>query len=169
VTHRVGALVALVAVLGAAACAVDGSATAPQAPVPPPPVRTQPPAPIDDADRLAAQVAADRATAEGAVGSWLPQVSSKVAGLEVAGVVYDDGRILREFRAARDRFGAILVRSGDYSSFGRSGLWVTLVPQRFTDAEAANGWCDAQGFAADDCFAKRLSHTDGPQGSTRHR
>lgn len=165
-THRVGALLALAAVLGAAACTVDGSAAAP---VPSPPTRTQPPAPIDDAQRLAAQVAADRAAAEDAVGSWLPQVSSKVAGLEVAGVVYDDALILREFRAARDRYGAILVRSADYSSFGRSGLWVTLVPQRFSDADAANGWCDAQGFAADDCFAKRLSHTDGPQGSTKHR
>jgi hypothetical protein len=158
--------------------AAGGSTTAPSASagdrtLPRP---TQAPAPrptsteaADPGAALDAQAATDRAAAEASVGYWLPQISSKVAGLEVDGVVYDDARILSEFRAAQQRYGAILVRSGDYSTFQRPGLWVVLVPQRNADAAAANAWCDSQGFAAGDCYAKRLSHTDGPSGNTKQR
>lgn len=126
-------------------------------------------APSDPTAALAAQADADRPTADAAVGLWLPQISSKFAGLEVGGVTYDDAQILAEFQDARNRYGAILVRSGDYSTFARAGLWVVLVPQPSAEPDAANAWCDSQRFGPDDCYAKRLSHTEGPSGNTKHR
>jgi zinc-ribbon domain len=147
----------------------DGSPNATALPRP-----VQPPAPprpttADPAAALAAQADADRPAAEASLGFWLPQVSSKFSGLEVDGVVYDEARILAEFRLAQQRYGAVLVRSEDYTSFQRPGVWVVLVPQRDNDPDTANAWCDSQGFAPGDCFAKRLSHTEGPSGNTRHR
>jgi hypothetical protein len=120
----------------------------------------------DPAAALAAQVDADRSRAEESVGYWVPQISSKAVGTEVGSVVYDAPRILAEFRDANRAYGAFLVRSDDYSTFQRSGYWVTLVPQRFADGRAANSWCVTNGFSRDDCFAKRLSHTDPPEGNT---
>ncbi len=122
--------------------------------------------PADPTEELAAHVVADRPAAEALVDTWSPQISSKAEGLAVNGVVYDASRILAEFRAARQRYGAILVRSDDFSTFRKAGYWVVLVPPGFTSPEAANSWCLTNGFAPDDCFAKRLSHVDGPEGNT---
>jgi hypothetical protein len=98
----------------------------------------------------------------------VPQISSKAVGMEVNGAVYDADRILQDFQDANRRYDAFLVRSDDYSTFQRSGYWVLLVPQRFTDGRAANSWCVANGFSPDGCFAKRLSHTEAPDGNTLH-
>ena len=79
------------------------------------------------------------------------------------------GLTLVEKIAARHADGlapGALVRSGDYRSFTRRGLWVTLVARAFADADAANEWCDRQGFDTDDCFAKRLSNSGGARGNT---
>jgi hypothetical protein len=172
----------LAAVAGAAWYALGGRigavAAAPAAPSPAPAVgEVDPPPPTqpgadpssgapDPAEALAAQAAADRPAADASVGSWLPQISSKADGLTVNGVVYDNARILAEFRDARQQYEAILVRSDDFSTFRNAGYWVVLVPQRFTTPQAANSWCATHGFAPADCFAKRLSHTDGPEGNT---
>jgi hypothetical protein len=126
------------------------------------------PVPADPAAALAAQIEADRSRAEESVGYWVPQISSKAVGMEVDGVAYDAARILEEFRDANEAHDAFLVRSDDYSTFQRSGYWVALVPQRFTDGRAANSWCVTNGFTPDDCFAKRLSHTEAPDGTTLH-
>ena len=127
-----------------------------------------PAVPADPAAALAAQVETDRPTAEESVGYWVPQISSKAVGMEVNGAVYDSTRILQDFQEANRRYDAFLVRSDDYSTFQRSGYWVLLVPQRFTDGRAANSWCVTNGFSPDGCFAKRLSHTEAPDGNTLH-
>jgi len=62
-----------------------------------------------------------------------------------------------------------MVSSNDYSSFRYSGYYVTLIPRTFATAAGANAWCDSEGFAIGDCFAKRLSHTAGPDGNTVER
>ena len=62
-----------------------------------------------------------------------------------------------------------LLWSGDWSVYRESDYWVAIYGQGFTTAAGANAWCDAQGFAADDCFAKRLSRTAGPAGTTEPR
>jgi hypothetical protein len=85
----------------------------------------------------------------------------------VGGLAYDEERIWKEFQAAAAAYpDAALLRSDDYSSFKRAGFWVTVVTRAFPNAESANAWCDAEGFSPDNCFAKRLSHTDGPEGNT---
>jgi hypothetical protein len=102
------------------------------------------PAPSAELATLAIQVEADRPTAEESIGYWVPQISSKSVGMEVNGNVYDSTRILAEFRDAHRAYDAFLVRSDDYSTFQKSGYWVTLVPQRFADGRAAVSWCGRQ-------------------------
>jgi serine/threonine-protein kinase len=119
---------------------------------------------------LAAQVAADRSTVEGLVGQWVPQLSSKRDGLVADGITYDDDAILTHYSSllARDP-SAVMLYSGDWSVFNGSDYWVVVHPQGFSTAAAANAWCGAQGYSADDCFAKKLSHSGGVSGTTVQR
>ena len=126
--------------------------------------------PIAGTDPVAAltrQAAQDRSRVETFVGQWIPQISAKAPGLVVDGRTFDDAAVLADVIASRDRFPqALLLRSDDYTSFRRGGFWVTVVGTSFPTPQAANAWCDQHGLAPDDCFAKRLSHTEGPQGNT---
>lgn len=124
----------------------------------------------DPAQALQRQVTADRPRAESLVGQWVPQLGSKAAGLVVNGRTFDEASILADFTVSRSRFPqAILVRSDDYTSFRRGGFWVTLAGQPFATAQEANAWCDQQSLLRDDCFAKRLSHSEGPEGNSLAR
>ncbi|RTL70678.1 MAG: zinc ribbon domain-containing protein [Pseudonocardiaceae bacterium] len=124
----------------------------------------------DPAAALQRQITADRATAEGLVGRWVPQIGSKTPGLVVNGRTFDEASILADFTVSRSRFPqAILLRSDDYTSFRRGGFFVTLVGLPFATAQEANAWCDQQNLLRDDCFAKRLSHTEGPEGNSLAR
>jgi hypothetical protein len=146
----------------AASRAADAAAPAPRA-------RSAPPAATQSpAARLDAIVTADRAAAESLVDRWVPQIASKQVGtVDAAGVTFDEAAILGEVAALKARFpDAVVVRSDDFTSFRRAGFWVTLVASPSASADQANAWCVANGFAPADCFAKRLSHTAGPQGST---
>lgn len=119
---------------------------------------------------LREQASADQATVRTLVERWVPQISSKAPGRVIDGVTYDEARIWSEFRALRAKYpDVVLLPSGDYRSFAQRGHWVTVVARGFADAAAANAWCDRQGFAPDDCFAKRLSRTGGPTGNTVSR
>lgn len=131
------------------------------------PTPTQQPA----EDRLDAQVLSDAPAVDSVVGYWVPQVSSKTIGtIDSAGVEYGYTEILAGFQDWRRRYAdAVLLRSGDFTSFRSSGYWVVVVARPFADSAGANRWCDQQGLARDDCFAKRLSRTDGPEGNTEPR
>lgn len=119
---------------------------------------------------LTARAAADQPIVDSLVGYWVPQISSKAPGLVVNGITYDDSRILTEYRTTlRAHTGAVLLRSEDYTSFSRAGFWVIVVAQPYATPDEANEWCDHNDFPPADCFAKRLSHTAGPQGNTVHR
>jgi serine/threonine-protein kinase len=97
----------------------------------------------------------DRAQVESLSGSWVPQVSTKAAGLEVNGVVFDWRMTLSDHEQLRSRYDAIVLRSGDFN-YAKAGFYVTVVPTAYSTPEEANGWCDSQGIGADDCFAKRI-------------
>ena len=118
------------------------------------------PAPTSPADQ---QVASDTYTAESVVGWWIPQLSSNT----------DSASAMAKFWSLQGMAGhytdVFMVSSNDYTSFRHSGYYVTLIPRKFSTAAAANAWCDSEGFAIDNCLAKRLSHTDGPDGSTVER
>ena len=111
----------------------------------------------------AQQVASDYYTAESMVGYWIPQLSSNT----------DSASAMAKFRSLQGMAGhytdVFMVSSNDYSSFRYSGYYVTLIPRTFSTAAGANAWCDSEGFATDNCFAKRLSHIDGPDGSSVER
>lgn len=103
---------------------------------------------------------ADAGAAEALVGSWSPQLSAKKDGLVVDGRTYDDAMILADHQRLRTQQPtAILVWSGDYTSFRGDDFWVTLVNRPFSSSSAANAWCERAGFGPDNCYAKRLTHT----------
>jgi hypothetical protein len=140
-------------------------------PVPVPAAAPGPaPPPGSAAEQLREQVARDRPTVERLVGYWVPQVSSKAHGTLADGRTYTDADIITDHRAWVDRFSdAVLLRSADYSSFSNPNYWVTVVAEPFSTPSAANAWCTSANLGPDDCFAKLLSHTAGPAGTSAHR
>ncbi|MGI8939459.1 MAG: zinc ribbon domain-containing protein [Iamia sp.] len=126
---------------------------------------------VGPGDALALQRDLDSGDVESdLVGFWVPQISSKRVGLEADGIVYDDAAMLSDHQGWRNRFpDARLVRSDDYSTFEAPDFWVTVVDVGFSSPESANAWCDQNGLSPNDCFAKLLSHTTGPVGSTVSR
>ena len=125
-----------------------------------------------DAERAAQealdrQVATDQPSVEQLADTWVPELSSKKVGLHANGVTYDYLAIWADYQqqvAAHPD--ALLLKSGDFSTFRFGDFWVTVVPQTFGAAAPANAWCDSQGIAPNDCYAKRLSHTLGYLGSS---
>jgi serine/threonine-protein kinase len=143
--------------------------------LPPPPSLSQPsqPAPssaADPEDELRRRLDGDAATVESLVGKWIPQLSSKREGDVVDGTRYDAAAVLADFNGWKERVpSSVLTRSERFTSFRGQNYYVTLAAEPFDNAEDANAWCDDQGLAPDDCFAKRLSHSEGPSGNTRSR
>ena len=101
------------------------------------------------------------ATAESTIGYWIPQLSADHTGLGAM-------QKFTKFQLA-GYSDLIMVWSADYTSFKYPDYYVIFAPQTFSTAAGANAWCDSQGFASGDCLAKRLSHTDGPEGNNVDR
>ncbi len=100
---------------------------------------------------------------------WVAQLSSKRPGLVADGKTWDNQAILDEFLALRLRFKDVrLLYSDEWSVFSYKGWWVTVAAATFPGPDAANNWCRAQGFDRDHCFAKLVSTTAGPDGSTKY-
>jgi serine/threonine-protein kinase len=131
---------------------------------------TAAPSTADPADELQRQLDGDAATVESLVGKWIPQLSSKREGDVVDGTRYDAAAVLADFRSWQERVpSSVLTRSERFTSFRGQDYWVTLANEPFDTAAAANAWCVTKGLAPGDCFAKRLSHSEGPSGNTRPR
>lgn len=130
--------------------------------------RTQQPVSAEVA--LQQQVERDRLQVEALVDSWVPQLSAKAVGLEADGIVYGYDDILHHFKSLRARYPqALLLRSDDYVNYRLKGYWVTVMPIKFTSGASANSWCDSEGIDPDNCYAKLLLHTGGPDGTTLPR
>ncbi|MGW6441832.1 hypothetical protein [Lentzea sp. NPDC055074] len=135
-----------------------------------PPTTTQPD--VFASDDLARQaldrrVAGDRASVNALVGLWIPQLSSKKYGLAVNGVTFGYQEIWADYRAVQRRYPeALLLWSGEFTSYDGKDFWVTVVPRTFTAGAEANSWCDSQGIGKDDCYAKKLLHTGTSAGTT---
>jgi len=131
---------------------------------------TSDPVPTDEnsaQQSLQNEVATDRPQVEALAGRWVPQVSSKRPGLVVNGTTYDYLAIWSDFASLKARYpGALLLWSGDYSSFRSPDFWVTIVSQSYDSGESANSWCDSEGIDKDDCYAKLITHTVGYADST---
>lgn len=125
--------------------------------------------PVDSSAALQAIADTDRSTVASLQGYWVPQLSSKRAGMVIDGTTWDDDMVLDHARSMADSYpGVLLLNSSDYSSFRTGGLWVLVEGQGFMTSDAANAWCDQQGIGADDCFAKRIAQ-DGADGNTAPR
>jgi hypothetical protein len=98
------------------------------------------------------------------------QLSAKRPGKLPNGMTYDYESIWADYQQQVAAYpDALLLRSGDFSTYTYGDFWVIVVPTVYTSSTAANAWCDDQGIDPDDCFAKRLSHTTGPKGSSVQR
>jgi hypothetical protein len=101
---------------------------------------------------------------------WQPQLSSKRPGLFTEGTTWSANDIVREHMQLRQRFPAArLAWSGDWPVFSDPTWWVTVAGIPFGSGQDANAWCASQGFDADHCFAKILSHTMGTSDTTLTR
>jgi len=142
-----------------------------------PPISAEPLASNEAAafTQLAGIVESDRSQAEAIVDVWVPQLSSKYAGLDVAGDgrgAYSIADVLSDHLGYAQRYQSeglqvVLVKSDDYN-FKAPGYLVTLLDLPFATGEAANEWCSSRGIGVDDCFAKRLGHGSW-QGSVLSR
>ncbi|MDQ3274270.1 MAG: hypothetical protein M3Q39_04365 [Actinomycetota bacterium] len=136
----------------------------------PRPQQSVPPQPVSAEVALQQQVEGDRPQVDALVDSWVPQLSAKAVGLEADGIVYGYGEILHHFNSLRARYPqALLLRSDDYVNYALKGYWVTVMPIEFSSGESANSWCDGEGIDPDNCYAKLLLHTGGPDGTTLPR
>ena len=127
-------------------------------------------------DALRAQADADRPTVQTVLADkWLPQLSSKYPGLvapDVDGrmVTWSATEILNQHMRMRLQYPEVrLLWSDDWRTFDLNGWWITIAGDTFDDPEAANGWCDTNAIPKDECFAKQVSNSQGPQGTTRYR
>ncbi len=131
--------------------------------------RTQPPVdPEAAAEARLRQIAeADRSDVQTYLADWwVPQLSSKRPGVKDDGVVWDNVRTLQEYLELKNTFGAVLLWSGDWSTFDASNFWVTVAPARFNTPEGALQWCASHGRDSWHCFAKLVSTTHPIDGST---
>lgn len=110
----------------------------------------------------------DAAVVENLAESWVAQLSTRPAGTQAVDRAATDAAILAGHDGLRRRYpGSVLLWSPDWNYDGL--LWITVHGERFATAEDANAWCDTHGFARQDCFAKKLSHSGVVDGSTRYR
>jgi serine/threonine-protein kinase len=126
--------------------------------------------PLDAASAKAAlddELARDENPAEQLVDHWVPQLSSKRAGLAADGITYDYPQIWANFLQLRAEYpDVLLIWSGNYISYKSTDFYVTVAPEPYSDGQSANQWCDANGFAPNDCYAKFVSHNGGSDGTT---
>lgn len=101
---------------------------------------------------------------------WVPQISSKKVGIHADGIVYSANDILRNHFSLRERYPNVkLVSSDDWTTFSDSGFWISVVGTPYYIGPLANNWCDQNGIGAGDCFAKVISSSFGPEGTTMMR
>ncbi|MEJ2887897.1 hypothetical protein [Actinomycetospora aeridis] len=126
--------------------------------------------PADPDQALQTLRQSDAGAADALVGTWAPQLSAKKTGMTVDGRTYDSAAVLSDHQQLRGTHpDAVLVWSGDWTSFRGRDFWITLVNRSFPTGEAANAWCAQAGIGPDDCYAKRLSRTGGYAENTAMR
>ena len=103
---------------------------------------------------------------------WVVQLSAKQPS-DNAGdqeEEWDYSKILKEYRDNEKTYGTLaMLKSEDWSSFRVNDYWVTVIPTGYNSPEPALKKCEEFKLDRDNCFAKRLSHTKGPDGSTKLR
>ncbi len=112
------------------AAAPTTDAASPPSPSAPPSTATPPPDPTQQLQALKDQ---DAPAVAQVVGQWIPQLSSK-HGAEPwtddpeDNIVYDPAQILLETQRLSQQYGAVLLWSGDWTTYDQPDYWVTVVP-----------------------------------------
>lgn len=127
-------------------------------------------------EALRAQADADRPFVEaGLANRWVAQLSSKQPGITVPDVDgrmidWTDAEILAQHLRLRLQYPEVrLVWSNEWRTFDLQGWWVTIAGVTFPGPDEANGWCDARAIPVNECFAKLVSNTREPAGTTKYR
>jgi serine/threonine protein kinase len=136
----------------------------------PPTTSDTPAPPLDPTQQLQAQKDQDAPAAARVVDQWIPQLSSKHATEPWTddtedNLVYDPAQILLENQQLRQKYGAILLWSGDWTTYDHSDYWVTVVPTTYPDSDSVLNWCRSVGRDTDHCSAQKISKTLGPDGT----
>ncbi|WOC12766.1 hypothetical protein MP11Mi_18570 [Gordonia sp. MP11Mi] len=101
---------------------------------------------------------------------WVAQVSAKWPGVFAEGQTWDNRSILAEYQGMKARYPNVkLLRSSDWPVFSSPNWWILVSAQPFANPEQALSWCASQSLDKDHCFAKLISSTRGPEGSTRYQ
>ncbi|GAA4641306.1 hypothetical protein [Gordonia humi] len=101
---------------------------------------------------------------------WAAQISAKWPGVYAEGRAWDSQAILAEYRGMASRYPNVkLLRAADWPVFSDPNWWIIVSAQSFSTPESALAWCRAQSLDHDHCFAKYISSSDGPEGSTRYQ
>lgn len=108
-------------------------------------------------DSLTLRLFADHDAVEALVGSWVPQLSAKRPGIKDDGITYRFSDIVALHDQLRARFGALMLRSGDYV-FKSTDLYVSIAPQAFPTPDGALAFCRTNGLNNNRCFAKLITH-----------
>ncbi|GAA4283604.1 hypothetical protein GCM10022261_11350 [Brevibacterium daeguense] len=124
---------------------------------------------VDPGAVLQARAEQDTAKAmEDLEGAWVVQLSAKQEGLKTEGRTWTEADILAEFEQnSSEHPDALLLWSGDWSTFQFDDYWVTVLDQAYDTPDDALAQCREMGIDRDHCFAKKLSTTDGPEESTK--
>jgi hypothetical protein len=131
---------------------------------------TTPADPTSAQGRLDAQVRTDAAAVAALADRWVPQLYAERPGAVRGSSTMDATSILRDYTAVKAQYpNALLLASGDFTSFAMPGYYVVVEPRPVATAQEAVAWCTAQARSAEFCYAKLLSHTAGPDGSTVYR
>jgi hypothetical protein len=141
-------------------------------PLPPPTPQSSVPNPpaTGTQARLDEQVRTDAAAVAALVDRWVPQLYAERPGARRGAVTMDAESVMRDVTAVKAQFpGALLLASGDFTSFAMPGYYVVVAPNPFASASEVLAWCEARGRTDQFCFAKRISKTAGPDGSTVYR
>ncbi|MCF8606355.1 hypothetical protein L5I01_23660 [Gordonia sp. HY442] len=135
----------------------------------PPTVVTDPEA--DAASTIASQSQIDTAAVRADYdGRWVAQVSAKWPGVVAEGRTWDNQSILAEYESMKARYPNVkLLRSSDWPVFSSPNWWIIVSAQPFANPKQALSWCASQSLDKDHCFAKLVSSTSGPEGSTRYQ
>ncbi len=101
---------------------------------------------------------------------WAAQISSKRLGLVAEGTTWNNAAIWSEFESSRARYPQVkLLNSNEWPVFSEPGWWITVSAQNFPSPESALVWCRSVGLDKDHCFAKLVSDSRGPQGTTLYQ
>jgi hypothetical protein len=91
------------------------------------------------------------------VGKWVPQLLLASETRPDLTTTTANAHDLLDYLPLRRRYGALLVRSGDYN-FGTRGRYASIVPRAYQSPKQALAWCRKAHLGPDRCIAKHLTH-----------